>query len=307
MDPTSHAWDHKIIQQCLLVLLSCYTYSSVLMMSMLSDHVLSLKQRSYLDDYSTLPFVDHLSRLLCFCPDTIQYICLSHCSLTKVLRMSQNGVDFACRMNVHALLLALATNVFNALAISMEKVRTRCVHLANGVLYTCSEMIFIALVSHESEKEVTILMSKFAKCSAPRLVNTSKRYPESLLHIALSSRGMLSLPLLQTFLHSGGDRWINTPRVNGRRPLHHSVPKDVEVLLIEYGAHLDAVNADGSTPKCCNEYFKCNPRPLSCIVARFIVRTEGLMDYNFNILLAHGQVFGQVTINLATMHDKCRG
>ena len=103
MDPTSHAWDRKIIQQCLLVLLSCYKYSSVLMMSMLSDHVLSLKQRSYLDDYSTLLFVEHLSRMLFFRLVTIQYICLSHHSLTKVLRMSQSIIDFACRMSVHAL------------------------------------------------------------------------------------------------------------------------------------------------------------------------------------------------------------
>ena len=48
-------------------------------------------------------------------------------------------------------------------------------------------MIFNALVSHESEKEVAILMTKFAKCSPPLLVNTSKGYPESLLHIALSN------------------------------------------------------------------------------------------------------------------------
>ena len=102
---------------------------------------------------------------------------------------------------------------------------------------------------------------------------------------------MLTSPLLETFLHSGGDRWINTPGVNGRRPLHHSIPKDVEVLLVDYGAHLDAVDADGSTPECCNEYFKCNPRPLSCIVARSIVQAAGLTEYEIGILPAHVQAF----------------
>ena len=80
-----------------------------------------------------------------------------------------------------------------------------------------------------------------------------------MLHVALSCHGMLTSPLLQTFLHSGGDRWINTPGVNGHRPLHVRVPKDVAVMLLDYGAHLDAVDADGSTPKCCNEYLCVTP------------------------------------------------
>ena len=96
---------------------------------------------------------------------------------------------------------------------------------------------------------------------------------------------MLTSPLLETFLHSGGDRWINTPGVNGRRPLHHSIPKDVEVLLI------DVVDADGSTPECCNDYFKCNPRPLFCIVARSVVKAGGFMEYEIGILPAHVQAF----------------
>ena len=55
--------------------------------------------------------------------------------------------------------------------------------------------------------------------------------------------------LLQTFLLSGGDRWINTPGINGRRSHHFHAQKKVQVLLIDYGAHLDAVDADGSTPR----------------------------------------------------------
>ena len=102
---------------------------------------------------------------------------------------------------------------------------------------------------------------------------------------------MLTSPLLQTLLHSGGDRWINTPGVNGRRPLHLRIPREVAVLLIDYGAHLDAVDADGSTPEYSNEYFKCNPRPLSCIVARSIVKAGGLTEYEIGILPARVLVF----------------
>ena len=290
MDPSSLVWGRKVLQQCLLVSFSCYTYSSVPMISMLSNHLLCLKQRSCLDDCSSLCLVEQLSRMLCFRLDTIQYICLSQRSLTKVLRMSENFIDFACAMNVHAL-LNLAINVFNALAISLEKVNTRCMCQAHNVLYSCSEKMFDALVSLDFEKETAILMTKFAKCNPPLLANTFEGYPESLLHIALSSDGMLTLPLLQTFLHSGGDRWINTPGINGRRPLHHSVPNDVAVLLIDYGAHLDAVDADGSTPEYSNEYFKFNPRPLSCIVARSIVKARGLTEYKIGILPARVQAF----------------
>ena len=146
-------------------------------------------------------------------------------------------------------------------------------------------------VSLDSEKESAILMTKFAKCDSPLLVNTSQGYPESLLHIALSSRGMLTSPLLQTFLHSGGDRWINTPGVNGRRPLHLHIPREIAVLLIDCGAHLDAVDADGLTPKSGNDYFKCNPRPLSCIAARAIAEGGGLTKYESSCLPARVQAF----------------
>ena len=56
--------------------------------------------------------------------------------------------------------------------------------------------------------------------------------------------------LLQTFYKVMG---TNTPKVNGRRPLHFRLPKDAQVLLIDYGAHLDAVDTDGSTLQCGNE------------------------------------------------------
>ena len=102
---------------------------------------------------------------------------------------------------------------------------------------------------------------------------------------------MLTSPLLQTFLHSGADRWINTPGVNGRRPLHYNVSKDVADLFVDYGAHLDAVDADESTPEYSNEYFKFNPRPLSCIVARSIVKAGGLKEYEIGLLPAHVQAF----------------
>ena len=76
----------------------------------------------------------------------------------------------------------------------------RCMEEAHIVLHSCTERIFKTLVSLDSEKETTVLMTNFGKCNPPLLVNTllntSEGYPESLLHIALSSHGMLTSPLL---------------------------------------------------------------------------------------------------------------
>ena len=316
MDPTSRAWDRKLIQQCYLVSLSCYAYSSVPMISMLFHHLSCLEEGSSLDDYSSLLLVEELSRMICFRLDTIQYICLSQTSLTNVLWISERFIDFACNMDARVL-LNLAIDVFCALVNSLEKVTTKCTCQAHDVLHSCSKMMFDALVSVDSEKETAVLMAKFAKCNPPLLFNTSEGYPETLLHVALSSQGMLTSPLLQTFLHSGGDRWINTPGVNGRRPLHHHIPKNVEVLLIDCGAHLDAVDADGSTPECCNEYLKYNASPLSCIAARSIVQAGGLREYKIGILPAHVQAFislhdghatraevGSVLLNTAMLQEQ---
>ena len=288
MDPTSHVWDRKLIQQCLLVSLCCYMYATVPMMSMLSDHLGLSEQESFFNDYSNWLFVEQLSRMLCFRFNTVQYYCPSQGSLFMVLQISSRFILSASRIRA---LLNLAVNVFNSLASSLEKVSIRCLREAHKLLHCYSRPIFYEIASLDSEEEAVILMTKFAKCNSPLLANFSEGYPESLLHIALSCRKMLTSPLLQTFLHSGGDRWINTPGVNGRRPLHLCVPKDVADLLVDYGAHLDAVDADESTPEYSNEYFKCNPRPLSCIVARCIVKAGGLTEDEITILPAHVQAF----------------
>ena len=220
----------------------------------------------------------------------MQYINLTRESLIKVLSISNRLIDMACFTKCHAY-LDLAIMVFNTLAVSLEKISVSCAYELHSVLHFSSGAIFSSLASFGNEKETTALTIKFAKCCSPLLVDRLSGYPQSLLHIALSSRKMLPSPLLQTFLHAGGDRWINTPGVNGRRPLHLGVPKEVEVLLIDYGAHLDAVDAGGSTPRCGYKYYKHHPRPLSCIVARFIVKTGGLMEHAMGLLPTHIQDF----------------
>ena len=290
MDPTSGACIRKLIQQCLLISYSCYNFSSVPMITMLSAYLLCLTKESWFCEHCILSIAQPLSRMLCFQLNSIQYIGLTENSLIKVLRSSRWLIGWADSTKSHAY-LNLAINVFSALAGSLERIRFRYLYELHNGLHTCSVIIFRTLTSFDNQKESISLMIKFAKSCSPLLVNESYGYPESLLHIALSNREMLASPLLQTFLHAGGDRWINTPGVNGWRPLHLGVPKEVEVLLINYGAHLGAVDADGSTPVCCNNYYEYNPRPLSCIVARFIVNTGGLMEHELGLLPPHIQAF----------------
>ena len=91
---------------------------------------------------------------------------------------------------------------------------------------------------------------------------------------------MLRSPLLiRTFLNGGEDRWINIPGVKGCRPLHLAATKHIKVLLIDFEAHLDNVNACGSTSKCCNEHYKS------------IVKTGELMEQKIDLLLTHVQAF----------------
>ena len=47
MDPTCHTWDRKIIQQCLLVSLTCFRYSSEPLLSMLALHLSSSRVGHY--------------------------------------------------------------------------------------------------------------------------------------------------------------------------------------------------------------------------------------------------------------------
>ena len=289
IDPDSHVWDREMIQQCLLILFSYYRFSSLPLMWMLSDLMFRLYWYSFYE-YNVLHVADPLSRMLCFRLESTHYICLSEKSLSKVLIMSTKFISSACAWEL-VTFLNLAINIFSALVNSLEGRNVCCRPKIHSELHFCSRLIYAKLISIDSQREAAILMTKFVKCNPPLIVNDINGYPESLLHIVLSSQTGLTSPLLQTFLHSGGDRWINTPGVNGRRPLHLDVPRVIADLLIDYGAHLDAVDADGSTPEYSNEYFKYNPSPLSCIAARSIAKSGGLTKYESSILSAQVQAF----------------
>lgn len=102
---------------------------------------------------------------------------------------------------------------------------------------------------------------------------------------------MPSFPVLETLLECGGHKWINIPGSKGYHPLHIGDTKEFASLLADYGAHLDAVDVNGFVSKSSTEYYRNHPRPLSCILARFIVKTGGMMEHEIGPLPMHVRAF----------------
>ena len=118
----------------------------------------------------------------------------------------------------------------------------------------------------------------------------------TLLHLALSEYYLLKRQtvytslkdtsrLVTSLLRWGAHRVVDEPTAEGERPLHlaaHLANSDdssesLIPILLQYGAHLDAVSATGKTAQdlCTSEmkarFFPSVPLPLVCQVSRFLV------------------------------------
>ena len=88
------------------------------------------------------------------------------------------------------------------------------------------------------------------KTCLQQFVSTCFRHSQyvALVHDAMSCSGKLSADVVRTMLECGGDCYINSLDKCGRRPLHVAVQSgtpELVSLLLEFGAHLDAVNSEG--------------------------------------------------------------
>ena len=66
MDPTSDVCIRKLVQQCLLISYSCYLFSSVPMITILSDYLFHLITKRQFCEHSISSMAEPLSRMLCF-------------------------------------------------------------------------------------------------------------------------------------------------------------------------------------------------------------------------------------------------
>lgn len=108
----------------------------------------------------------------------------------------------------------------------------------------------------------------------------------ALVHDALRCTGKLSADVVRTMLECGGDCYIDSLDKRGKRPLHVAVQSgepELVSLLLEFGAHLDAVNSEGSSAaevvgKKKNSIQRILsdllPLPLTCLASQTIITAK---------------------------------
>lgn len=111
-------------------------------------------------------------------------------------------------------------------------------------------------------------------------------WPTNVLHFCVISKlpaefieVMLPAEFIEAMLQWGASKYINSPvGLDSNRPLHYSQESQVTSVLLEYGAHFDAVNGAGKTAfedqfaNDCSVYLaQYTPSPLACLSAKAVV------------------------------------
>ena len=130
----------------------------------------------------------------------------------------------------------------------------------------------------------------------------------AILHNAVDCDLNYNVEVVQSMLECGGNSLINAFDKHGRRPLHVAVQSgnhELVSLLLEFGAHVDAVNCDGcsaaevvgrrNTEPIQQILSDLLPLPLTCQASRTVVATE--IRYEMLDLPLHIK-------NFIKLHDK---
>ena len=137
---------------------------------------------------------------------------------------------------------------------------------------------FMLLATEESDmKHLVDVLSK----NCPRTIIHANGLPTTLIHILLRLDSVARpLKLLQLIIEANGVWMVNGVGPLGMRPLHLTHEEDIISLLIDYGAHLDAVNSHRVTvirdlhvrrPDLFPDQFvDSRPFPLKCLAANAI-------------------------------------
>ena len=141
----------------------------------------------------------------------------------------------------------------------------------------------------------TLVLDKEYRSLLQQFVSTclSHSHYNSLLHDAVNCKVG---DVVRSVLECGGERLINTFDMCGRRPLHVAVQSgnpELVSLFLEFGAHVDAVNREGSSAA---EVVGHNntaiiqrilsdllPYPLTCQASQTVLATE----FHMNCLTCH--------------------
>jgi len=129
----------------------------------------------------------------------------------------------------------------------------------------------------------------------------------ALLHNAVDCDLKYSVEVVRSVLECGGNSLINAFDKHGRRPLHVAVQSgkhELISLFLEFGAHVDAVNREGSSAaemagernaEPIQRILSDLPLPLTCQASRTVVATE--IPYKILDLPLHIK-------NFIKLHDK---
>ena len=98
----------------------------------------------------------------------------------------------------------------------------------------------------------SVVLDEEYTASLQLLVSTCLGHSQyiAIMHDGMRCSGKLSADVVQTMLECGGDCYIDSLDKHGKRPLHVAVQSgkpELVSLLMEFDAHLDAVNCEGST------------------------------------------------------------
>ena len=281
--------------QCLLIRERCLGYGNqTLLVALFIYSEWMFYQRMY---YKGLRLVLHASQML-------TYICTtpSHPSFKKFPSLVLLSLDFLRKIfnesiSVYATKLKKAEVRFFRLELremflnSIISCLVDCVcfciatakgnhsHVVTGKSFLSGLQILLAIFNVTIENEiggihVTKLIEQLVK-KCPKVVLDINGCPTTLLHVVLSH---ISKPgaLIALIIENGGQAMLNETGPLGNRPLQNTVQDVVIKQLIEYGAHLDAVNSCGHTVYDTINIFaphllpECTVDRLSCISARAV-------------------------------------
>ena len=186
-----------------------------------------------------------------------------------------------------------------------------------SIMVSCTLEIFThwydqqVLRKANNPKDGTVIVpDEEYKTCLQQFVSTCFRHSQyvALVHDAMSCSGKLSADVVRTMLECGGDCYIDSLDKHGKRPLHVAVQSgklELVSLLLEFGAHLDAVNREGSTAAevvghkitdSIQQIFSdFLPLPLTCLASRAIVGAK--ISYKTLDLPLH-------IINYIKLHDR---
>uniref|UniRef100_A0A1X7VJA1 Uncharacterized protein n=1 Tax=Amphimedon queenslandica TaxID=400682 RepID=A0A1X7VJA1_AMPQE len=136
------------------------------------------------------------------------------------------------------------------------------------------------LLSTTEESDIKYLVDVLSK-NCPRTIIDANGLPTTLIHVLLRLDSVTGpLKLLQLIIEANGVWMVNGVGPLGMRPLHLTHEEDIISLLIDYGAHLDAVNSHRVTvikdlhvrrpdlfP---DQFIDSRPFPLKCLAANAI-------------------------------------